>query len=863
MECSFVGVGGLYETTVAMASLSLCGARSRQLAVDEAVQARGVIAPTSGAEFPIGARVQGLGVGAAPVVARTVPGFWAGPSLTSGMLSNLLRAFCLLLLPVVAAAQSSVVRTDQVRAELVAHAPEGVAPGKTVWLGLLIEHQPHWHTYWKNPGDSGLPTRLEWKLPAGLAAGEIDWPRPYRMPVGPLVNYGFEGRLLLPVPVTVSAAPLGANLDIALRADWLVCKEVCIPESGEFKLKLPVQAATAGHGALFEDALARRPAALAGAKTEARIDGNAIALRVGGLPPAWRGQALDYFAADAGVIEHAAKPEQRWDGDQLVMRVPLSPQRSESPVTLQAVLAAPGDRAGVQIGFGLAGGWPAAAAGAGPATGADPGAPAGGVDATTAGSTAGTGSAAGTAGTTAAATTSAAPDAGNIGATPVSLRMAFILAFAGGVLLNLMPCVFPVLSLKVLGFASHAHQRRSLVAGGLAYSAGVIASFVGLAALMLGLRAAGAGLGWGFQLQSPPFVAALAVLFMLIGLNLAGLFEFGKFAPNSACTAHLKRPIGDHALTGVLAVLIASPCTAPFMGGALGMALTQPTPQALAIFAMLGAGMAAPYLVLACWPRAARWLPRPGAWMVRFKALMAFPMFATVIYLVWVIGQQAGIDGAAALLALLLVIAFAAWVHGTTVGRRGRWAWRGGAALLSLGFLAWAWPLLTHEVSGDAAAATTASRAPAGAVQWEPWSVERVEQARAEGRPVFVDFTAAWCVTCQFNKRVTLSRQEVQADFASKGVLLLRADWTRRDERITQELNRLGRSGVPVYALYGPGQAQPRILSEILSVAQVREAIAGWPAAVALPAQAVPDRAGEQLAAAAPGAPVTAPRSTP
>lgn len=750
------------------------------------------------------------------------------------MLSTLLRAFCLLLLPLAAVAQSSTVRTDQVRAELVAHAPEGVAPGKTVWLGLLIEHQPHWHTYWKNPGDSGLPTRLEWQLPSGLQAGEIDWPRPHRMPVGPLVNYGFEGRLLLPVPVTVTTAPLGANVDIALRADWLVCKEVCIPESGEFRLKLPVQATTAAHGTLFEDTLARRPAALPGAKTEARIDGNAIALRVAGLPAAWRGQVLDYFAADAGVIEHAAKPEQRWEGEQLVMRVPLSPQRSESPAQLQAVLAAPGDRAGVQIGYALAGGWPAVAA-ASPVAGTEPGTATGGAPPPTA---------------AVAASPTPAPDGGAITTTPVSLAMALVLAFAGGLLLNLMPCVFPVLSLKVLGFASHAHHRRTLVAGGLAYSAGVIVSFLGLASLLLMLRAAGAGMGWGFQLQSPPFVAGLAVLFMLIGLNLAGLFEFGKFAPNSACTAHLKRPIADHALTGVLAVLIASPCTAPFMGGALGMALTQPTPQALLIFAMLGVGMAAPYLLLACWPQAARWLPRPGAWMARFKALMAFPMFATVIYLVWVIGQQAGMDGATALLALLLVVAFAAWVHGTTVGGRTRWAWRGGAAALTVAFLAWAWPLLTREVSGDAPVASAA----VAAGQWEPWSAERVEQARAEGRPVFVDFTAAWCVTCQFNKRITLSDSAVKADFASKGVLLLRADWTRRDERITRELNRLGRSGVPVYALYGPGQAAPRILSEILSVAQVREAIAGWPAATQLPAQGT-GRGADTLAVATPAAP--------
>jgi thiol:disulfide interchange protein DsbD len=554
------------------------------------------------------------------------------------------------------------------------------------------------------------------------------------------------------------------------------------------------------------------------------------------------------------------KPEQRWEGDQLVLRVPLSPQRSESPARLQAVLAPPGDRAGAQIGFALTGGWPAVAAAAPPATGTDPGNPPAGTAAGTAAGVAGAGAAPAT--PAAAGGLSGAGADSAVGATPVSLQMAFILAFAGGVLLNLMPCVFPVLSLKVLGFASHAHHRRALVAGGLAYSAGVIASFVGLAALMLGLRAAGASLGWGFQLQSPPFVAALALLFMLIGLNLAGVYEFGKFAPDSACTAHLKRPIADHALTGVLAVLIASPCTAPFMGGALGMALTQPTPQALAIFAMLGAGMAAPYLLLACWPRAAHWLPRPGAWMARFKALMAFPMFATVIYLVWVLGQQAGIDGAVALLAVLLVLAFAAWVYGTTAGRPGRWVWRGGAAALSLGFLAWAWPLLTHEMSGQPAVDTASVRAPAGTLQWESWSPERVEQARAEGRPVFVDFTAAWCVTCQFNKRVTLAQREVQDDFLRKGVLMLRADWTLRDERITRELNRLGRSGVPVYALYGPGQAQPRILSEILSVAQVREAIAGWPAVPSLPAQG-PGAAADTLASVTRGTPAQPLRSTP
>jgi DsbC/DsbD-like thiol-disulfide interchange protein len=263
------------------------------------------------------------------------------------------------------AAPGAVVRTDQVRAELVAHAPEGVAPGKPLQLGLLIEHQPHWHTYWRNPGDSGLPTTLAWQLPAGLTAGEIQWPRPHRLPVGPLVNYGYEGRLLLPVPVQVTQAPAGANLTIDLRADWLVCKEVCIPESGEFRLQLPVQAATAMHGALFDAARAALPKAVSAASSQARIDGQALALEIDGLPVAWRGQTIEYFAGDAGLIEHAARIEQRWQGERLLLRVPLSAQRSASPAVLDAVLARAGSDDAVQLGLKVAGPWPALGATAG------------------------------------------------------------------------------------------------------------------------------------------------------------------------------------------------------------------------------------------------------------------------------------------------------------------------------------------------------------------------------------------------------------------------------------------------------------------------------------------------------------------
>ena len=416
------------------------------------------------------------------------------------------------------------------------------------------------------------------------------------------------------------------------------------------------------------------------------------------------------------------------------------------------------------------------------------------------------------------------------------LAAAALLALLGGMLLNLMPCVFPVLSLKVLALAAHGSSRRALLGGGLAYTAGVVLSFVALAGLLLALRAGGEQLGWGFQLQAPGFVAALAMLFTLIGLNLLGVFEFGSVLPGSLAALRARHPVADSALTGVLAVAVASPCTAPFMGASLGLAVTLPAWQALAIFAALGLGMAAPYLAACAWPALARALPRPGVWMARFKTLMAFPMLATVIWLVWVLGQQAGIDAVAALLTVLLTLALAAWAFGAPdFGPRARLGFGALAlALLALA-LAWAWPSLREQPPAAGAGAAAASDAPvsparsAAESRWQPWTPERVQEALAQGRPVFVDFTAAWCVTCQFNKRNALADAQVLADFAARNVLLLRADWTQRDARITQALAALGRNGVPVYLLMSPRATGPRLLSEILSVRELREAIGALP----------------------------------
>ncbi len=691
--------------------------------------------------------------------------------------------FVLLLFPAAWCQAAPSGETGHARASLLLHAPAGIKPGAEVWLGLRIQHQPHWHTYWLNPGDSGLPTTMAWTLPPGFHAGDIAWPTPKQLPLGPLMNYGYDGDLLLPVRLTIPTDYRGGPVPVKLRADFLICEEVCIPEFAELDTTLGA-AAVATEAALFERAFAAAPVTLPDVKATARFEGHALLIEATGLPGAYQHQPLQLFPENGAVLEHPAPLAQEWQGGRLLLRAPLSAQRSDSPASMDAVITAGHKPPGIRVSFAIAGPWP------------KPGA---------------------------AAPASAVPVPAST-PPPAADRpwlVVLALAFLGGAILNLMPCVFPVLSLKVLGFAQHGGERRRIVAGGFAYTAGVIASFLLLAALLLALRASGEQLGWGFQLQSPAFVAVLAILFTLIGFNLAGLFEFRHLLPSRILSARARNPVADDFLTGVLAVAVASPCTAPFMGAALGAALAQPAPQALSVFAALGAGMAAPYLAASLFPGLASLLPRPGPWMVRFKIFMAFPMFATVVWLLWVLGLQAGVDAIAAVLGLIVAAAFGVWVLGIPArGHAGRWIGIGAAMLALGGAAAWAWPAFNAAQAGTPAAAAAASG------EWQAWSPEAVREARQQGRPVFVDFTAAWCVTCQYNKRTTLADPAVMADFRARKVVLLRADWTRRDETITQALKELERSGVPVYALYRIGAAQPTLLSELLSVDEVRQALA-------------------------------------
>ncbi|MGQ0709178.1 MAG: protein-disulfide reductase DsbD family protein [Rhodoferax sp.] len=698
------------------------------------------------------------------------------------------------------AAPGAVVQTPQVRAELLAHAPQGWGAGQPVWLGLWLQHQRGWHTYWRNPGDAGAATTLEWTLPAGVRAGEIRWPTPGKQRVGKLANYGYEDAVLLTVALTLPAQGLGATLPVRLKAGWLVCEKECVPQEGEFALQLSTRAPLRAHAALFAAAERALPRPAPQVRASAQATPEGLRVQVQGLPAAWQGQALTLFPETPEVLEPRSTPdgtqtpgatgapgvgEQVWDGPRWSALVPYAAYRSASPAQLPVLLAL--GTQGLSLNLAVQGPWPAPAP-LPAALEAEPGLP--------------------------------AP------APPLSLWLALGGALLGGLLLNLMPCVFPVLAIKVLAFSRHHEDARAHRLQGLTYTAGVVLSMLALAALLLGLRAAGEQLGWGFQLQSPGVVAALALLFTLIGLNLGGLFELGSVLPGPLASLQLRHPAADAFLSGVLAVAVATPCTAPFMGAALGAALTLPAAAALAVFAALGLGLAAPYLLASFTPALERWLPRPGAWMDSLRRFLAFFMAATVLWLLWVLGHLAGIDGAMALAAALLSLSLLLWSWQQQGRLRLVFTIISIALLLITTRASWQRSLEIAALDTTAPASTPArAAADTQGPRWEPWSEQTVQAALAAQQAVFVDFTAAWCITCQYNKATVLSDPAVLAAFAQHGVQLLRADWTRRDPAITRALQALGRSGVPVYVLLAPGRA-PRLFSEILDAQELRDALA-------------------------------------
>jgi thiol:disulfide interchange protein/DsbC/DsbD-like thiol-disulfide interchange protein len=726
------------------------------------------------------------------------------------------------------------IKTPHAEVELIA-AQTALVAGQSARIGLSIKHAPHWHTYWKNPGDSGYPTKVTWALPAGFSVSEFDWPAPKRLATGPIVNFGYEGEVLLPLTVTVpTTIEPGTPITLKGKAEWLVCKDVCIPEEGDVSLVLPAIARpiapmteTGAAKIRFDATDAAKPVSLAGWSGKAHVSGRDVLLDIA---PAAGAPALSHF-------DIFPEPEQI--NDPSVQRVYRTKagyavalkwvEGAKVPPTFNVVLTSTEPL----LGAAKAGLMQVSVAAA-----SDPSSAAKSVAVPTDAVLLSDAS------TSSSAAKPMDSDGTIVNDSGLTLWSAIAFAFVGGMILNLMPCVFPVLSLKILSFAQHAGAKQKTERGtvvpirsgntdslatasfsdgktamrthGIFYAIGVVLSFLALAGVLLALKSAGSAIGWGFQLQNPGVVWVLAIIFFLIGLNLMGAFEVGQLAPSSLLSMQAKHPGVDSFFSGVLAVIAASPCTAPFMGAALGFALTQSTIAALAVFAALGVGMALPYVLLSWFPKWLEKLPPPGAWMVTMKQVLAFPMFLTVVWLVWVIAMQAGVDGAAIVLLGLVGLAFAAWMIGSSrTGAR----WVGVVAGVAAAALAW-----PASVTSDAAT-TASTNGTKSASQWQPWDPATIAKLNAEGKPVFVDFTAAWCVSCQANKRLVLTRDEIVQAFNAKNVVLMRADWTNKDDRITKALAEMNRSGVPVYVLHAPGKPA-QLLPELLTTGIVKEALA-------------------------------------
>ncbi len=697
------------------------------------------------------------------------------------LLAGALLSFGLATPGVVLAAESAAVTSPRVTATLLS-ARDTVAAGERFHVALVQKLAPHWHTYWLNPGDSGEPTQIRWDLPAGARAGEIAWPAPRAIRVDPLVNFGFEGEVLLPVEITVPAdAKPGDTVSLKANATWLVCEKICIPEEGSFSLDLPVGPA----GVADEDAQQRIDAALAALPKPAGFrgrltgDGEALALALPGLPAG--ASDLRFFPLSDTLIEHAAdQPAKAGDakaGDAMVLTLTRSSAFKLEQPEISGVLTFNQD--GEPRALTLV-------------ADADP------------------------------ALVSKVSDAGSASSRPSVVRIpvpqegadltllaALAFAFAGGLILNLMPCVLPVLFIKALGFAQSAHRSRAETREqGLLFLCGVLLTFMVLAGAVIALGALGSSAGWGFQLQSPPLVIALAVVMVLIGLNLIGAFEIGGSVVGVGDGLASRGGRLGAFMTGVLAVVVATPCTAPFMGAAMGYAVTQPPALALSVFMALALGFALPVVALSFAPGLLRLLPKPGRWMLVLKQALAFPMFATAIWLIWVASVQTGPQGVLAALVAVLAAGFIVWLVGVTRGSLPRRAF--GSVLAVLVALGAGWFTVENAVPG----ANTEARA--GDV--ESWSPERVAALQAGGKPVFVNFTAAWCITCLANERVALSRQEVKDAFARLGITYLKADWTNRDSRIAQALSEQGRAGVPLYLFYpGRKDGQAEILPQLLT----------------------------------------------
>lgn len=648
-------------------------------------------------------------------------------------------------------------KPEPVQAELVSRFHDAV-PGTEFEIGLLLRHDSKWHTYWKSTGDTGLPTRIQWSLPQGWHASEILWPTPAVFKIGDLVNYGYGDEVLLPVRISVPAsAKVGSVQDIKAEVSWLMCADQCVP--GKASLTLAVQVADKDGGAtkactLFEASHTAMPSPLSDASGVFDPKTHAVRVTFKSTEP------FHHFYVFA-----------EGDDSVVVYGAPQSVSRSADKisVTLQGTdeLKAGSQFSGVFAADGgpLKAGW------------------------------AGSFSVPLESGTVAAPTVS-----DDTPQTGLSSWLAVAMAFIGGLILNVMPCVFPVLSLKILSLVQD-RQRINLPLHGVVFTLGVLLTMLVLAGVLIAVKSAGISVGWGFQLQSPIFVASLAVIFAAISVNLLGWFEFSGVRVSGGSYSN---SLLNCFATGVLAVVAASPCTAPFMGAALGYALTASIRESIFVFLALGLGMSLPWLVLSLFPVLTAWMPKPGAWMNVFRKLMAIPMLLTMIWLLWVLSQQVSFTALVLYIAAVISLCVCLFLYGK----------------LQFSLLTAKLPIVLSAACAVllfAAASSPLFRQPDAAVQAaDAWSPQAVENALKAGKPVFVDFTASWCVTCQANKIAVLDREDIREAFKQHGVVFLVADWTNQNPDITQALESFGRSGVPLYILYSP-DGKTTVLPELLT----------------------------------------------
>lgn len=631
-------------------------------------------------------------------------------------------------------------------------------PGESFSVGVLLEPEAGWHTYWRNPGDTGLPTRVGWTLPDGISAGDLQWPYPERADYQGLTNYGYERPALLIADISVPANYRQDSLDIEAQVDWLVCEEVCIPGQGVVDISIPVgESLPSENAGQFAAARAAHPMPLQYESAIFQFGAEAVIQIHGVEADALNFDRIEFFPLQKGYANNAATPRIIRAADGLLIQMGLKETNVLIPDELEGILVIESD------------------------------------------------------GGTRAVQFAAQPDPSLISGNPiaasldVSLILILVFALLGGLILNLMPCVFPILSLKALSIVESSQysspQRRM---HGVAYTAGVVACFLIVASVLLALRAAGQEIGWGFQLQSPVFVTVLAYLLFILGLSLSGFVELGTSLMRVGNLAYDSTGTTGSFLTGALAVIVATPCTAPFMGTAMGAALTLPSYQALLIFAALGLGLALPILAVSFVPAIARWFPKPGAWMVTFKEFLAFPLFLTVIWLLWVLARQTDASTLALVLIGLVLISFSLWVWKRAAQAKHRWFGRSLASFAALLAIL----ILTTQVSGERGQPLLES---------QPWSNAALTAGTSSGRPVFVNFTADWCITCKVNERLVLETERTAELFRANQVVYLKGDWTNADENITRVLEQFGRSGVPLYLFYLRGENEPRILPQILT----------------------------------------------